>query len=643
MKQAIRILPLTQAHHYSGEFHVAIKNKLIKFMRRTIFIFCFAIVFITGYAQDPRELLYNFEILKPNHAHKPMIEGFAKERICDKLNRGVVAIADAGNRVYVSWRLLQTDPSGIAFDVYRSSGNRSVKLNKKPVSATTDFVYKDAAFKGDEQYWVVPVIKGKSGTPSEKVSAVIRKSSDEPAYVSVPLQDDVVPGRRRLGIADLNGDGQFDFVLIQPNVSKDPGFRPDSSQVTYKIEAYLHDGTFLWRNDLGDGIEPGVWYSPFIAYDLDGDGKAEVAVKTAPTGIRAANGCVYDGEEWISIWDGMTGREITKADWPARTNRLGDYNRQNRNQLGIAYLDGKTPCLIVARGTYKAMFADAYQFTNGKLTKLWSWDGDEENPVVRSQGTHTMLTCDVDEDGRDEVILGPAVLDDNGTLLWSAGTGHPDKVYVTDIDPSRPGLEMFFAVEALHDKDGLGVCVCDAKTGELIWKIGQPTVHVGSGMVADIDPSRPGLECFAAEDPKGHRAMHIPGTNNKYLFDAKGNFYGQGDDVPPMNDWVWWDADNVREYVRYQRDGGGTSVVKYGQGEIQNGFEGNVVMTVDLYGDWREEIITALPGELRIYSTTIPAKDRRVTLLQDNTYRQTVTVRTMGYQQSPVPSYYLGE
>lgn len=613
-------------------------------MKRSITLFCLVMIFATGYAQDSRELLYNYEILKPDHASKPRIEGFAKDRIEDKLNRGVVAIDGIDNNsVYISWRLLKTDPSDIAFNVYQGVGKRSTQINKKPISVTTDFVYKDPDINENKQYWVVPIEKGKKGAPSERVSKIVRKSSNEPVYVSIPLHNEVVPGRKRLGVADLDGDGKFDFVLIHPNISKDPGSSPHPSKVTYKIEAYLHDGTFLWRNDLGDGIEPGVWYSPFIVYDLNGDGKAEIAVKTAPKDIRATNGCVYDDKEWISIWDGMTGQEITKAEWPARTERLGNYNRQNRNQLGVAYLDGKTPCLIVERGTYKAMFADAYQFTNGKLTKLWSWDGDEENPVVRSQGTHTMLFCDVDEDGRDEVILGPAVLDDNGTLLWSAGLGHPDKVYVTDIDTSRPGLEIFFAVEALHDKDGLGVCVCDAQTGELVWKIGQPTVHVGSGMVADIDPKRSGLECFAVEDPKGHRAMHIQGNNNKYLFDAKGNFYGKDDDVPQTNDWVWWDADKVREYVRYQRNSKSISVAKYGKGEIQDGFKGNVVMVTDLYGDWREEIITSLPGELRIYSTTIPATDRRVTLWQNNTYRQTVTTHTMGYQQSSVPSYYLGE
>lgn len=610
-------------------------------MNKTVFIFCFLLFTALVYSQDPRELLYNIEILAPNHATKPKIDGFAKERIEEKLNRGVIAVEDENKNVYVSWRLLQSDPADIGFDIYSSNGKSSVKLNRKPIMGTTDFVDRQAGNHTDHQYWVIPVRKNGKGVPSEKVAVITKKSLEEPAYISVPLQSDVVPGRRRLGVADLNGDGKFDFILIQPNLSKDPGSRPDSSQVTYKIEAYLNDGTFLWRNDLGNGIEPGVWYSPFIAYDFDGDGKAEIAVKTAPAGIRDADGAVYEGEEWISIWDGMTGKEITKANWPQRTERLGNYNRQNRNQLGVAYLDGKTPCLIVGRGTYKAMFVDAYQFTDGQLTKLWSWDGDEENPIVRSQGAHIMLANDVDEDGRDEIILGSAVLDDDGTLLWSAGLGHPDKVYVTDIDPLRPGLEIFYAVEALHDKDGLGICVRDAKTGELIWSVGEPTVHIGSGMVADIDPSLPGLEGFAGEDPKGHRAMRVPGNDNKYLFDAKGNLIGKGEDVPPTGDWLWWDAGKVRQYLAQDRDK--ISVMKYKQEEIQNGFQGRVIMTADLFGDWREETITALPGELRIYSTAIPATDRRVTLLQDNTYRQTITVRTMGYQQPPIPGYYLGE
>ena len=66
------------------------------------------------------------------------------------------------------------------------------------------------------------------------------------------------------------------------------------------------------------------------------------------------------------------------------------------------------------------------------------------------------------------------------------------------------------------------------------------------------------------------------------------------------------------------------------------------MMMADILGDWREALITILAGELRIYTTTIPAKDRRVCLMQDQVYRAEVAHRPMGYEQSPVTGYYLG-
>ena len=611
------------------------------------------------FAQDPRERVYLYEVLSPSHQDKPLVNGFSEFRIMEKLNRGVNAVVDDNGEIYVSWRLLDTDPGDVGFNVYKSTGNKKEKLNKRPIYQTTDFLDINKLYPESKyafQYWVVPVIKGKEGNPSEKVSVITRRNDKEPAYRTISLREGINAGR--VGVGDLNGDGIYDFVVLHPSQGKDPSFKPDSTTLTYKIDAYLHDGTFLWSNDLGPGIEPGVWYSPFVIYDFNGDGKAEIAVKTGPVDARDPNGRVTSGEEWFSVWDGMTGKEIDRADWIPRGESFGDYNRNNRCQMAVAYLDGKTPCILIGKGTYRRMVVDAYQLNNNKLEKLWRWDGDEENPVIRSQGAHGISICDVDDDGRDEIILGSAVLDDNGTLLWSAGLGHPDKVYVTDIDPDRPGLEVFFACEVKHE-DGKGVSVRDAKTGAEVWSIGRTTFHVGDGMVADLDPIRPGLECFATEDSKG-------GSTDKYMLDSKGNLFAMNEDVPPCRNWIWWDADKLRETfarrtppARSARQEGvspeeresrrnnmmnqGMSIVKYKGDTLTTGIKGRIVLTADLTGDWREEIVTALPGELRIYSTSIPAKDRRITLMQDNTYRQKVTTHTMGYQQSPIPSYYLGE
>jgi len=586
-------------------------------------------------AQDPRERLYNYEVLKPNHVEKPKVEGWTTQRISEKINRGVFAVQTGEQSAYVSWRLLETDADDISFNIYKSvDGKKRKKLNTKPIKSTTDFTDKNVGAHTSISYFIEDD-KGKV------LGETSLRDTQNGLFKTINLQGEYSPDR--IAVGDLNGDGKYDFVIKQPGGRVDPGVWRKSPE-TFKVEAYLSDGTFLWRKDLGWNIELGIWYSPMIVYDFDGDGKAEVALKTAPMepDFRDEDGRVFDGPEYCSILNGMTGDERCKVDWPARSPRFGKYNRNNRNQMGMAYLDGKTPFLLVARGTYRLMMVDAYQFQNGKLERVWRWDGDEENPVIRSQGAQGMHCVDLDEDGRDEIVLGSAVLDDNGTLLYSVGVGHPDKCFVSDIDPARPGMEIFYANEVWHDS--LGVCMVDAKTGEKLWAINSYTQHIGDGMVADIIPELPGLECFATEDSKA-------GRTDKYLFSANGELIGKNEQVPSPRDWIFWDDDLLRENIvstgnrrsRDRRTPGSRSIVKYKGDTIQSGIQGSVMMMADLYGDWREELITSVPGKLLIYSTTIPAKDRRVCLMQDHLYRSDLVHRSMGYFQSPVTSYYLGE
>jgi len=598
--------------------------------------FCFGTM-----AQDPRERNYLYPVLKPIHEPKLLVTGWAAQRITEKLNRGLTIQQTGIHSVYLSWRLLSTDSKDISFNIYHTAqGQKATRLNKKQVLTTTDFSANLPEKLTESGFFIRPVFNGEELEASESVS--IRLAPKFTTYTSIKLQGDYKP--QRIAVADLNGNGTLDFIIKQPDRGIDPGGQPNTDGLTYKIEAYLSDGTFLWQKDLGPGIEPGIWYSPMIVYDFDGDGKAEIAVKTGPADAREADGRVRKGPEWCSILNGMTGKEICKVDWPGRSWRFGDYNRNNRNQMGMAFLDGKTPCLLVARGTYRLMMVDAYQFIDGKLQKLWRWDGDEENPIIRHQGAHGMHTADVDGDSRDEVVLGSVVLDDNGTALWSSGLGHPDKCFVTDIDPERSGLEIFNVYEDWNN-DGNGICLVDAKTGELIWGVGKKTLYVGDGMVADILPDVQGLECFGAEDSKG-------GSRSKYLLSAKGKILATDNDVPGCRNWIFWDADKVRESIvspgfensmwdRFNVNK--LSIVKYKGDTLTTAIEGSVIMMADIHGDWREELITILPGELRIYSTAIQAKDRRVCLMQNPFYRAEVVHRSMGYEQSPVTSYYLGE
>ena len=460
-------------------------------------------------AQDSRERHYYYEILSPSHEPKAPVEGFASTRVGERLDRGLTILpGKEEGTLYLSWRLLQSDAPDVAFNVYREVDGKVKKLNRKPLKTTTDFVDESPAPEG-ARYQVV-TLDGR-GKVLEKSPFVAFAPESGKNYLSIKLNRPVKAGK--VAVADLNGDGVYDYIIRTPESNVDPGMPGDLNGKTYQIEAYLSDGTFLWSKDLGQGIEPGIWYSPYVVYDFNGDGKAEVALKTAPDNVqRDAKGRVDTGEEYLSVLDGMTGEEIARVDWPERNFRYGNLIRRNRNQIGMAFLDGKTPYILACRGTYKLMVVDAWQLNGTKLERAWRWDGDEENPIVRSMGAHNMVCGDVDEDGRDEILLGSCMLDDDGTLLWSAGLGHPDKAYLTDIDPNRPGLEVFLCIEPWNDQ-GRGVCMVDARTGESIWNIGHKTFHVGDGMVTDIDTTRPGLECFASEDRKG-------GSTDKYLLAA---------------------------------------------------------------------------------------------------------------------------
>ena len=623
-------------------------------MKKRIFCVLTGALFaaFSGSAQDLNERVYNYPVLHPQQnnrriAPKPRVEGWASQRAEEKLNRGLTVLRNRDGKMYVNWRLLKSDPEGVAFNVYRSAGGgRFVRINAKPVAATTDFTDTRAAAGRKYLYRVCPIVNGKEGEPSETAEPIPGGLN----YTSIKFQGNYPA--QKVALADLNGDGVYDYIIKQPNQATDPGVWRRSPE-TWKIEAYLSDGTFLWRKDLGWNIEQGVWYSPFLACDLNGDGKAEIAVKTAPTDrdYRDREGRVvgtppfYYGEgqeaggsaepcpEYCSILDGMTGEELDRCPWPPQSQRVGDYVRNNRNQIGVAYLDGKTPCLLLNRGTYRAMLLDAYQLKGNKLEKLWSWDGDEENPAIRSQGAHQMVSADVDGDGREEVVLGSVVVDDNGECLWSVGLGHPDKAIVGDIDPSHPGLEILYAIEVWHDKNG--VALVDARSGEMLWSIGHHTTHVGDGMAADIDPAYPGLECFAREDRKA-------GSEDKYMFTAQGERLGSSAEIPGCRDWFWWDADLLRETTASRPGRTGFDLVKYKGDTLTRGIEGRIVLIGDIRGDWREEIVTMLPGELRIYSTDIPAADRRVCLLQDPPYPSYITHRSMGYEQAPMTGFYLG-
>jgi hypothetical protein len=550
---------------------------------------------------------------------KPPVEGFAAQRVREHLDRGLVALRSSASEVHVSWRLLVDDVAETAFHVLRSDATgHTVRLTTNPITATCDFT--DTAAPADTcTYAVVPVVQGVEQAPSRTVQ--VAAGTQPRPFLSLPLAPEVTV--QKVGIGDLDGDGRYDFVLKTPNQNVDPyAAYWKKSPGTYQLEARNADGRILWDKDLGWSIEQGIWYSPCIVFDLDGDGKAEVIAKTGEGDPRDADGRVQTGPERVTVFEGATGREIARMPWPGRSvgDQTLDYNHASRNQLGIAFLDGKTPCLLVQRGTYTIIQVHAYQFHGGKLNPVWQWNTLQESRQKRwrGQGAHTLQAHDVDGDGRDEVIVGSAVLDDNGVGLWSTGLGHPDHCYVGKIIPDRPGLQIFYGMETAQSK-GNGLCVVDAATGEIVWGLPGATRHVhGYGFCADIDASRPGLEVYGCDTDSAKR------FERGWLFGARGELIDETKELTAHRP-VYWDADPQAELIAKRR------ISDYGSNVTQQEIDGSVVLVADVLGDWREEIITSLPGELRIYSTPVPASDRRTCLMQDPVYRNTVAAAAQGY------------
>lgn len=291
------------------------------------------------------------------------------------------------------------------------------------------------------------------------------------------------------------------------------------------------------------------------------------------------------------------------------------------------------------------MKVDAWVLKNRKLEKVWRWTNERAPFLFHGQGQHSIRVGDIDGDGKDEVINGSLAIDNDGRTLWSSGLGHGDRFYLVDIDPSRPGLEIAYVIEEPHPQ--LGLNVRDALSGDLLFGSREPNQDnaLDQVMVGDIDPAYPGMEVWANKGLK------------QLFYTAKGEpILGP---VPPTSDLIWWDADLLREQVIGGLGGGGRgargaapatppgpplgrTIGKWKGETLTRDIQGSTHQVADILGDWREELITFTNGELRIYSTTIPSADRRISLMQDPLYRNYVTERTMGYPHVPQLSYYLG-
>lgn len=528
----------------------------------------------------------------------------------ENLDRGAVAVPGT-NGVLVGWRCLVSDPPSQTFNVYRadSSSGPKVRLNTQPIALSSG--YWDSPRGAKVEHYFVEAVGNGSPVPAVRAEG----SKERMGFLRLRLRGNETA--QKVGLGDFNGDGKLDYLVKHPDFNTDPYQKEGywkKSQDTYKLDAYSHDGSFMWRYDMGWSIEEGIWYSPIVVYDLDGDGKAEVFCKAGEGDPRESTGHVTTGPEYLAVLDGLTGKVKKRLPWPSREG-LDEYNYWSRNLMGIAYLDGESPHLIVQRGTYRLIKMQAYA---PSLELKWYWESSGKWSAYRAQGMHGMHAADVDEDGRDEIVLGAAVIDDNGTPLWNLRKGHPDVCYVADIDPARPGLEIFYGIEPGRQSNT--VCLVEGRTGKMLWGNPEVTVHVhGQGMVGDINPLEPGMECYAGESKGG---------SNYWLYAASGKLLSSeslGELSPKA---VYWLDGPTKTYLVGQR------LYRWPREELGR-VQGRIVAIADCLGDWREEIITSLPGEVRVYTTSVPSRGRRTTLMQDRLYRTDVAMQTMGYFYPP--------
>ncbi|MCH5211457.1 MAG: Ig-like domain-containing protein [Oscillospiraceae bacterium] len=656
-------------------------------------------------------------------AKTPQYQEHARQM--EKLNRGLVAVyttADTRgqtvNGVVLSWRLLgDEDLTNQAFDIYRNG----TKI--KTTGAHDATYYRDTAGTATSTYKVV-----KAGASAEEVAAEpavtpttqfsyakpseVGSGASHPhsfTYVDIPISmpTDIgksgttalsdykrtsgAGGANDASVGDLDGDGDYEIVLKwDPIDSKDSTRNGVTGHCV--IDAYEIDPNntgYKWRIDLGNNVTAGAHYTQYIVYDFDGDGKAEVAMTTAPGSysidingekhyvtevgdtdeIRNADNNADNlangkniGPEYYTIFSGETGRPLktTMAILIGDRDDGKEWGQNLRNEshrylAGVAYLDGVHPSYIACRGYYYKAVIRAYTWDGQDFTMLWEHDGSEDSiNTMYGQGNHNMSIADIDNDGKDEIVWGSACLDDDGkTVLGNTRSGHGDAMHVSDF--TNNGVQEVFSVKEKSQGKPRGADFRVAETGEAIWSKAV-TGDNGRGVMDNID------DAYAAENPDG-LALGWSAAHAE-AYDLKGNAVGAKPSSAGKGDFcnflVYWDGDLGRELLdaniiqKYDAKNGTTKRF-FGpsdgytlSGETNNDTKRNYCLVADLWGDWREEIIMAVgdsdpsTAALRIFTSITPTDYRLTTLMHDCQYREAIAWQNVGYNQPPHTSYYIG-
>ena len=560
------------------------------------------------------------------------------QNIVEHLDRGIYAVK-SGNGMFVSWRWNADDADNAEFRLYRDG--QLIYTSKAGVGATS---YQDNGGSTNSKYRVDTLVNG------TVVSSEECHFNSGMNYFDIPLNS---PGSQYTPndcvVGDVDGDGQYEIFL------KWEGKALDNSQAGYTDNVYIDcltlEGKTLWRIDMGRNIRAGQHYTQMCVADFDCDGRAELITKTADgtkdgkgkvigdgsKDYRNPGGYILEGAEYMTLFDGQTGAALDTINFPVPRGNVGSWgdtygNRVDRFNSGIAYLDGVHPSAVYGRGYYTRMTISAVDVVNGKLSVRWIFDSNNKgSESAAGQGNHNLMTADVDNDGRQEISMGDCVIDDNGKLLWSSGKGHGDAQHLGDFIPERPGLELWQCHE--HGPT-YGVTLFDAKDGKVIFhKDGDK--DTGRCCADNVYAGNPGAEFWGARPAKT-------------VMDKNGNKIA-GLSLS-MNFLIYWDGDLEREMFSGTTVSKMTSTSKVDYIFNADGCESNNStkavpgMTVDLFGDWREELVmrTSDNKHLRVWCTTSPTDVRLTTLMHDPQYRTQNCCQQSAYNQPPHTSFFLG-
>ncbi len=604
-------------------------------------------------------------------------------RRMEYLNRGGVAIKITDG-VFLSWRLLGTESTDLGFNIYRDGE----KINSTPLSGATN--YTDSFGTINSKYVIKSVENDVEIGTSNEISVWATFYStiqlDRPDGGTTPPNQYGSVGKSPKGtypdgqdytytpndcsVADLDGDGEYELIVKwDPSNSQDNSYYGITGEVY--IDAYKLNGTKLWRINLGKNIRAGAHYTQFMVYDFDSDGKAEMVCKTAPgtidglgnyvimndddpeadyrnldiTQTSGSNmlGIVIKGPEYLTLFDGETGAELNSVTYEQERGSVSSWgdsygNRSERYLACVAYLDGENPSVVMGRGYYKRATIAAYDVVEKKLQKRWLYDSNDysSSSSAYGQGNHNLSVGDVDGDGRDEIMYGSCAFDDDGTLLYRTGLGHGDAMHMSDLDPSRPGLEVYCVHE--DKSSAYGFEMHDAATGEVLW--GEYTgTDVGRGMSGDIDPNYEGFESWCGNNIYSCTGELI--TSNK---------------PGSINFRIYWDGDlqdELLDYTKIQKWNPSSETTSqiidfasYTGASSINTTKANPCLSADIIGDWREEVFyynKNNPGQIYLFTTTTPTDYRLYTLMHDPTYRMAVAWQNTSYNQPPHLGFYIGD